>query len=62
VIDLIILLLIAIPITALVDYFAFKKRFSIEMGYPMKWHYFFMPCLLEISCFAAGVIIGRSGL
>lgn len=61
-IDLFIVLLIMTPITALVDYFAFRKRFGEEMGYPMKWHYFIIPCFLEIGCFIAGWCIGRSGI
>lgn len=57
-ISLIILILIMIPITALMDYFAFRKRFAVEMGEPMKWHYFIVPCALELGMFIAGFILG----
>jgi hypothetical protein len=42
------------------DYFAFRKRFKKEFGEPMKWHYFFMPCLLELGMFIAGYLYGGS--
>lgn len=60
-IDLLALALIAIPATALIDYFAFRKRFEEENGKPLRWNYFFLPCTLEIGCFIAGVLIGRWG-
>lgn len=60
--QLILLIIVAIPITAIVDYFAFRERFKKEMGEPMKWHYFITPCALELGCFAAGYIIGSGGV
>ena len=61
-IELIIFILVGIPVTALIDYFAFRKRFEKELGLPMRWNYFFLPCTLELGCFIAGLMIGRSGL
>lgn len=61
-IAIIVFALAAIPVVALIDYFVFRKRFSEEMGYPMKWHYFVAPCTLELGCFVAGIMLGRSGI
>ena len=52
------LLILMIPVTALIDYFAFRNRFK-ELGMePMKWHYFVMPCALELGFFTLGYIMG----
>lgn len=59
-IDIILLFLIAIPITAIIDYFAFRKRFKEEFKTEMKWYYFITPCLLECGCFIAGYMVGVS--
>ena len=55
-------LLILIPITAGIDYFVFRGRYREEMGKEMKWHYFITPCLLEISMFIAGYLMGINRL
>jgi len=60
--NLIFIMLIAIPVTAIIDYFAFRDRFKKEMGDKMSWHYFLIPCALECGCFIAGYLIGSGGL
>jgi hypothetical protein len=54
-------LIVLIPIVALVDYFAFRKRFQRE-GIPITWHYFVLPCTLEVMMFCAGYVAGKGGL
>lgn len=56
------LIIIAIPLTAIADYFAFKDRFKKELGEPIRWHYFIVPCALELGCFAAGYILGSGAI
>ena len=55
-----VIMVLLIPVVALVDYFAFRERFKKEMGEPMRWHYFVVPCALELGCFAAGYIMGAA--
>jgi hypothetical protein len=52
------LLIILIPATAIIDYFAFRGQFKKELGEPMKWNYFVVPCALEIGMFILGYIMG----
>lgn len=55
-----VIILLMIPVTAAIDYFAFRDRFKKEMGEQMKWHYFIVPCALELGCFVAGYIMGAA--
>jgi len=55
----IIILIIAIPITAIIDYFVFCKQFKEVYKTEMKWHYFIIPCSLELGCFITGYLIGK---
>ena len=51
-------LLIMIPITAILDYFTFRKSFEEQFKTKMKWNHFFIPCLLEIGLFVFGYYLG----
>lgn len=54
-------LLLLIPITALIDYFAFRKQFKTIYGEEMKWYYFITPCFLEITMFILGYYYAKGG-
>ena len=57
----VIMVLLIVPV-AIIDYFAFRERFKKEIGEPMRWYHFIVPCSLELGCFAAGYITGQAGI
>jgi len=61
-IGLVALLIVAIPIAAFIDYFAFRKRFKELYGQQVPWTFFLVPCTLEIGCFIAGYVLGGAGI
>jgi hypothetical protein len=61
-VGLIVLLIIAIPATAIIDYFAFRKGIEYRTGRPVRWFDFIVPCAVEIFCFIAGYILGGAGI
>lgn len=56
-----VLLIVLIPVVAVLDYYAFRKRFKRE-GIPITWHYFVLPCALETGMFICGYIACAGGL
>jgi hypothetical protein len=61
-VDLPTLLLInalAVPVVALIDYVAFRKRVKDITGQTNPW-YFVLPCALELWMFNAGLVLGAS--
>jgi hypothetical protein len=56
--DIFLILLLLIPITALIDYFLFRKRIEQSIGHPPGWYYFVWPSVLEIGMFILGYIYG----
>ena len=55
-----VLVLVLIVPVAIIDYFLFREQFKKIYGEPMRWHYFVVPCALELGCFAAGYLMGAA--
>lgn len=55
------LLIIAIPLLALIDYFAFRKKLEHELGHSVEWYYFIVPTTIEVFCFVSGYFVGSYG-
>jgi hypothetical protein len=58
---LIAFMIVIIPVAAILDYFAFRKRFE-RQGIPISWRYFVLPCAIECGMFIVGYLIGSGGV
>jgi len=54
---IIVIMLAAIPVAAIIDYFTCRKRLEEIYG-PAKWTHFVIPCTLESWIFIGGVLVG----
>ena len=54
---IIIIMLAAIPVAAIIDYFPCRKRLEKIYG-SSKWTHFVIPCTLKSWIFMLGVLVG----
>jgi len=54
---IIIIMLAAIPVAAIIDYFTCRKRLEKIYG-SAKWMDFVIPCTLESWIFVGGILVG----